>query len=553
MKKLFSLAITGALLFSLTALAGPASAASFGVAEQDALSSKKYVAKGSYATTNPQGAPVSSLSSQTASFVNTLPDKYLPNQFKGWLKTSTNKENFTIPIYTVDSSKADANWVTVKMEPYALYADIHPIMEGKSTATATGGTYGFQAKPIDAKAKNYGKVVIPKNAVQGGPVPGGDQSMTVVDVATGIVRGYYQANKQADGSWSMGGGYVTTFDNPQAGNWFAGNSALKAERGTSSVGGVMNEFLMAGADEIAAGSINHVTSWTFPSTKSGTAAWPAYQADGKLSEAQAPKMGQRFWLPNDAATNAKINALGLSPLEKLVVKNLQEYGGIVSDQNYWTMALNMQHPQAYMDATGEQNPYAPGGIVHNEYGNVDLINKIPWELTTWGDITADTQLPQAKAAEPTDTPEPTETVGPTLPPEPTETVDPTPEPTSTSTPTATATPTAEPTGTAEPTETPTLTAEPTLPPEPTETSGPVGPPSTPTATATPTSTLGETPVIVESPDPTDGSDAPTAGGTTGGQLATTGGDVTGPIAAALLLLASGVALLMRRKRASAAE
>ena len=409
MKKAIALAAAVFLSASLLTFLGttPAQAASFGVVNQDVMSPANYVAKGSYATTTPQTAPVSSLSAQTAAMVDTLPDRYLSDYWKGRIKTSTNRENFTIPIYTVDSSKADANWVTVKMQSYALYPEIHPVMEGKATASATGGTYGFQITPFATTAKNYGKVVIPAHAVPGGPLPGGDKSMTVVDIATGIVRGYYVADKQADGSWLMGGGYLTTLNSPKSTNWFDQNAWLKTERGTSSVGGVMNEFLMAGAEEIAAGSIDHITSWTFPSTLAGTAMWPAYQTDGKLSEAHAPKMGQRFWIPNDAATNAKIAALGLSSFEKVVVKNLQEYGGIVTDQNFWTMALNLQHPVTFT-AQGKPNPYLPGGIVHNAHGNVDLINKIPWTLTKWGEITSSTVLPQfgAPAATPTPTPTP---------------------------------------------------------------------------------------------------------------------------------------------------
>ncbi|WP_424464332.1 cell wall-binding repeat-containing protein [Pseudoclavibacter helvolus] len=420
MKKPLSLLV--AVLLSASALTflgtAPAQAASFGVVNQDVMSPTNYVAKGSYATTTPQGAPVSALSAQTAAMVDTLPDRYLNDFWKGRLKTSTNRENFTIPIYTVDSSRADANWVTVKMQSYALYPDIHPVMEGKATASATGGTYGFQITPFATTAKNYGKVAIPAHAVPGGPIPGGDKSMTVVDIATGIVRGYYVADKQADGSWLMGGGYLTTLNSPKSTNWFDQNAWLKTERGTSSVGGVMNEFLMAGAEEIAAGSINHITSWTFPSTRSGTAMWPAYQTDGKLSEAHAPKMGQRFWIPNDAATNAKIAALGLSSFEKVVVKNLQEYGGIVTDQNYWTMALNLQHPVTFT-AQGKPNPYLPGGIVHNKHGSVDLINKIPWTLTKWGEITSSTKLPQFGAPTATAAPTPSATPSPTPSPSPT--------------------------------------------------------------------------------------------------------------------------------------
>ncbi|PPG31495.1 hypothetical protein C5E10_11080 [Pseudoclavibacter sp. RFBG4] len=429
MKKALSLSLAALLAASLLTFlgTGPAQAANFGTVGQDVMSPANYVAKGSYATTTPQGAPVSSLSAQTAAMVDTLPDRYLSDAWQGRLKTSTNRENFTIPIYTVDSSKADANWVKVKMQSYALYPDIHPVMEGRATASATGGTYGFQITPFATTAKNYGKVVIPAHALPGGPIPGGDQSMTVVDLATGIVRGYYVAEKQSDGSWMMGGGYLTTLNSPKSTNWFDQNEWLKAERGTSSVGGVMNEFLMAGAEEIAAGSINHITSWTFPSTRSGTAMWPAYQTDGKLSEAHAPKMGQRFWIPNDAATNAKIAALGLSSFEKVVVKNLQEYGGIVTDQNFWTMALNLQHPVTYT-AQGKPNPYLPGGIVHNKHGSVDLINKIPWTLTKWGEITSSTKLPQFGAPtatpKPTATPSPTATATPTTPATPSPTTAP---------------------------------------------------------------------------------------------------------------------------------
>lgn len=427
MKKLFAMVATVAVSASLLSLVGASSSEaapiSGGVVNQDVMSPSKYIAKGTFATTNPQGAPVSQYSNQTAQLVNTLPDRYLNDFWKGRLKTSTNRENFTIPIYTVDSSKANTNWVSVKMRDTAYYKDIHPILEGKATASDTGGTYGFVTTPLATNAKNYGKVPIPAHAVPGGPNPGGDKAFTVVDIATGLVRGYYVAEKQANGSWLMGGGYVTTLDNPTSTNWFDKNYWMKTERGTSSVGGVMNEFLMAGAQEIADGSINHVTSWTFPSTKANDAMWPAFQSDGKLGEAQAPKMGQRFWIPNDAATNAKLAKMNLTSFEKVVVKNLQEYGGIVTDQNFWTMALNLQHPVQYT-SQGKPNPYTPGGIVHAKHGNVDLINGMPWELTKWGDIKETTILPQ-QVAKPTT---PVVTPPPVVVPKPTPVVTPKPTP-----------------------------------------------------------------------------------------------------------------------------
>ncbi|PPG42721.1 cell wall-binding repeat-containing protein [Pseudoclavibacter sp. RFBA6] len=429
MRKQLSLLLAAAVCAAALTATVPfsAQAAEFGRPGQDVMSPSSYVAKGSYATTDPQDAPVSALSEQTAQFVNTLPDRYLSDQWKGRLKTSTNTENFTIPIYTVDSSLADSNWVGVKMLATAPYKDIHPVLEGKATASATGGTYGFEIAPIAETDANYGRVALPDYAVPGGPNPGGDLSMTVVDTATGIVRGYYQAKKQTDGSWVMGGGYLTTLDNPEDVNWFDENYWLQAERGTSSVGGVMNEFLMAGAEEIAAGSIDHVTSWTFPSTKSGEAMWPAYQSDGKLTEAEAPKMGQRFWLPDDEETNAQIAALGLSEFEKVVVKNLQEYGGIITDQNYWTMALNLQHPVT-STSQGKLNPYKIGGVVHRAYGDVSLINKVPWNLTKWGEISASTNLDQQVPSEPqpTTTPAPTPTATPTTTATPTPTTTPPP-------------------------------------------------------------------------------------------------------------------------------
>lgn len=380
-----------------------------GVVNVDPFAHCSYMARGTYFTTDPHAMALAPNSHLIGPYVDVLPNRYLPAYWvdRG-LNTSVNTDNYTIPIYIVDSTQG-VRYSVVKMVSWYAYTDLRGCLEGTQVPRLTGeingdGSPKYTWANVATQDPTYGKVPLPSFAVSGGPLPDrGDNSLTVYDIATGIVRGYFHIVPQADGSWLAGGGYVSVL-RPGL-TPFGVRQSMQTDRGTSSVGGIMNEWAMVGASELAragrtlntgvadAGVIPHVTSWTFPSTKSGTWSWPAKQSDGKLTDANAPMMGQRFYLPKSEQFEAHLKTLGLSKMEWVVVRSLQAYGGIVTDQNYWTMALNLEHSISYT-SKGLPNPYLSGGIVHAQFGSDLSLNRMPWEWSLWGAKDAGVNLPQ---------------------------------------------------------------------------------------------------------------------------------------------------------------
>ncbi|MBK8460273.1 MAG: hypothetical protein IPL43_08925 [Micropruina sp.] len=316
------------------------------------LAPSTYLAGNTMATRDIRTAPRLANSAEIASFVQNLPARYLPAQFASWLRTSINVGggiggNDNIPIYVADSSN-----------PFQTLA----------TFSTT-----------DTRVTSFPKLL----AITSGPVPvptwavpstGGDHALAILDKGTGIMRGYFGVTKVTATSFTYANASYLYTDGS---NVTPDNYWLGYIQGSNSVVGIANELTQIGAAEVANGSINHMVSVTFPSAKAGVISFPAKASDGRLTEAAAPAEGQVFTLPADL----DIDALGLSPLSKMIAKAVQRYGGIISDQNYWTMAFNLESPLGA--GPGAPNPWATGGAAHSALGGNLGVNDFPWWRTEW--------------------------------------------------------------------------------------------------------------------------------------------------------------------------
>lgn len=343
-----------------------------------------YFAQGTMATRLIKDAPLAADSEEIAEMVPGLPARYVTDPFKSWLNTSINigpsmdangntvnslggLEN--IPIYTVDSSN-----------PFQTYADF---------------------SSTDARVVNFpklaeitiGSVPIPTWAL---PSPGGDRSLAILDKGTGILRAYFNVTKQSNTAYQFAASAYLYTNGQTLG---VDNYWMSYIQGSSSVVGLANELTQIGADEVVAGQINHMVSVTFPSSKANVISFPAKQADGRLGDAAAPAEGQVFRLP----ASLDIDAMELSPLEKMIAKAVQKYGGIVTDQNFWTMAFNAESPLA--KGPGAVNPWAPGGAAHQAVGGDYDLNSFPWSQTEWMPVHYAGHLTQGGGGDPNPDPD----------------------------------------------------------------------------------------------------------------------------------------------------
>lgn len=231
----------------------------------------------------------------------------------------------------------------------------------------------------DARVTTFTKL----NSVTSGKVPitpwltpsiGGDHALTIYDQGTGILRAYYGVVKNADGTYGYrNAGYLYTNGTSLGPD----NYWMSYIQGGSSVIGIANEFTQIGAEEVAAGSIDHMVSVTFPSTLKGSISFPAKGGDGTLTDTRAPSPGQVFRLP----ATLNIDAMALNPLEEMVAKAVQKHGGIVADKNLFSMAFNAESPLG--KGPGKPNPWAPGGAAYTAVKGNYSMNNFPWARTEW--------------------------------------------------------------------------------------------------------------------------------------------------------------------------
>jgi hypothetical protein len=176
---------------------------------------------------------------------------------------------------------------------------------------------------------------VPAAARPGGPPPPADAHLQIVLAPAdaqvpGETADLWQAEPAKEGKLRFGWGG-------------AGNIA-----GTQIGGGATasNIGLAAGkvrAPELKAGTVPHALCAAVPQTKASFV-YPASASDGHSSDAAAPAMGQRFYL---AYSDAEIDALGVAPWKKAVLKGLAHYGFFVCDSGNDTLGFEFESSVMY--------------------------------------------------------------------------------------------------------------------------------------------------------------------------------------------------------------
>lgn len=318
------------------------------------LDPEHYGARGTMATAGiPADVPLDPESDAIAQNVGTIADRYLPDRFKGTLRTGLNVgggygPGDNIPIYTVDSANPH--------QARATFSSTDP------RVTNFPGILRV----------NSGTVPLPDYAQ---PSEGGDRALAIYDVATGIWRSYFGTAKGEGNTWTYrSGGYWYGDLNSHTA---AMNFYLSLVQGSSSVAGFSNELTQIGIQELIDQDINHMVSVTFPDY-APSISFPAKQSDGRITDLPAPQAGQMFTFPADFDVDAYADANGIDPYTRAIMHAVQDYGGIVTDRNVWSTAFNVESPLGYPPGTA---PHArPAGTAAL---NRIRINTFPWQETAW--------------------------------------------------------------------------------------------------------------------------------------------------------------------------
>ncbi|MBI5523131.1 MAG: hypothetical protein HY910_10910 [Desulfarculus sp.] len=151
----------------------------------------------------------------------------------------------------------------------------------------------------------------PGAAIEGGS----DRHLLLVDHSTNQLYEVYDAQHNADGSWSAGSGAV----------WDLGSNALRPAGWTSAdAAGLPLLPGLVRYEEVAAGYIGHALRFTVPDT-SPDWVWPARHQASDSGDSSLPPMGQRFRLKSGFDT------AGFAAPVRVILEALKEYGMMVAD------------------------------------------------------------------------------------------------------------------------------------------------------------------------------------------------------------------------------
>ncbi len=142
-----------------------------------------------------------------------------------------------------------------------------------------------------------------------------DHSLLIVQPDTNYLYQIFDAQKNADGTWSAGSGAV--FD--------LSGYALRPDGWTADAAGLPMLPALLRYEEVASGEINHalrVTTWTTQNAH----IWPARHHSG-ISNTAFPPMGQRFRL------KASVDISGYTPQQQVILKAMKKYGMILADNS----------------------------------------------------------------------------------------------------------------------------------------------------------------------------------------------------------------------------
>lgn len=151
----------------------------------------------------------------------------------------------------------------------------------------------------------------PGAAIEGGS----DRHLLLVDHSTNQLYEVYDAQHNADGSWSAGSGAL----------WDLGSNALRPAGWTSAdAAGLPLLPGLVRYEEVAAGYIGHALRFTVPDT-SPDWVWPARHQASDSGDSSLPPMGQRFRLKSGFDT------AGFAAPVRVILEALKEYGMMVAD------------------------------------------------------------------------------------------------------------------------------------------------------------------------------------------------------------------------------
>jgi hypothetical protein len=175
----------------------------------------------------------------------------------------------------------------------------------------------FHVSPGIAAESDPGPYPIPPTARVEGAASPGDHHVLVVRRGDCKLFELYDADKQADNSWSVYS--AATFD--------LRSNALRHDTYTSADAAGLPIFPgLARADEVEAGAINHALRIAIPHTQNAFI-HPATHAASSSSDPALPPMGLRLRL------KSSFNVAALHGQARVIAQALQTYGALVADNS----------------------------------------------------------------------------------------------------------------------------------------------------------------------------------------------------------------------------
>lgn len=209
------------------------------------------------------------------------------------------------------------------------------------------------------------------------PAIGTDSSMAIYDIATGLMREYFNVAKQPDGTWTaFTGGYSYGMIDMATQNY-----ACQLTEGSDFATCNIGAPTQIGVEEARRGSIRHALGVVVHNV-SPSFSWPAKYSDGTSTDPSAPAQGQWFRFN----PTLDINALGLNPFTTMICTAIQQYGGFPIDKSLFSHYFNCEPGFNEMQLNGGINPWQEGGDLYKKYAGDFDVNGFPWQLTEWAPV-----------------------------------------------------------------------------------------------------------------------------------------------------------------------
>ena len=323
---------------------------------------KPYIAQGTVLTRDVSAMPLDPQSSTLAAWMDAN-TPYSPGGGFG-AKTSLNTSEYgtqPIEVYVVDSRARGCEF---------QYID------------SIGGGSPFLTGPIPW----------PTWAV---PASGGDQSMAIYDLGTGIMREFFfvEPVSGSPGHWTAGAG-GWSLANPELRDLATTNYAMQLREGSSAAVAMHNPLGFIGIAEVLSGSIGHAICFTTSQMQTGQS-WPAKQGDGSYTGTDAPVEGQWCRLPSS------VDPSGYNPLTGLIIRAFQTYGAVATDKNLFVHAFNAEGGRTYKHFYGTDPWHKDGTDTSGDSDGVCVqaltalggdrslsldVSDFPWDLTEWAPV-----------------------------------------------------------------------------------------------------------------------------------------------------------------------